>query len=162
MKKYRFYGLMMAFAWLFVTGSLHAATLLAGVLIGVPLAYLFRRFYPGEIHVHLYTIYYVLQYTSSFVGDLITSNVDVARKVLTPSMPVSPGMIEYTTSLHNPTAMTILANSITLTPGTLVVECRESDGKMLIHCLNSEDEEKTLDGIRKWESLLKKIFGEKR
>lgn len=160
MKKYYFYGLTMAFTWLFVTGSIHTATLISGLMIGIPLAYLFRRFYPGEVHMHLSTVFYTLQYTTSFVGDLMSSNIDVARRVLTPSMPVNPGMISYNTSLRNPTAMTILANSITLTPGTLVVECRESDGKMLIHCLNSDNEEKTLRGIRKWENLLKKIFGE--
>lgn len=160
MKKYYFYGLIMAFTWLFVTGSIHAATILSGVLIGLPLAYVFRRFYPGEVHMHLSTMFYTSQYITSFLKDLMISNIDVARRVLTPSMPVSPGMIDYTTDLRNPTAMTILANSITLTPGTLVVECRESDGKMLIHCLNSENEQETLKGIQKWEKLLKKIFGE--
>lgn len=162
MKKYYFYGLTMAFIWLFVTGSFQIATLLSGVMVGIPLAYLFRRFYPGYVHIHLYNLYYSSLYVSSFLKDLMISNFDVAYRVLNPSMPVNEGMIEYTTSLRSPTAITVLANSITLTPGTLVVECRESDGKMLIHCLNMTGREETVKGIKRWEKLLSKITGEAR
>lgn len=160
MKKYYFYGLTMALIWLFVTGSFQIATLVSGVMVGLPLAYLFRRFYPGYVHIHLYNIYYSAKYVSSFLRDLMISNIDVAYRVLSPSMPVNSGMIEYRTQLRSPTAITILANSITLTPGTLVVECRESDGTMLIHCLNVESCEETLKGIEHWENLLSKITGE--
>ncbi len=162
MKKYYFYGALMAFMWLFVSGSFQIATAITGLLIGIPTAYLFRRFYTGYIHIHLSNMYYASVFLTSFTRDLVVSNIDVAYRVLNPKMPINGGMIEYKTGLRSPTAMTILANSITLTPGTLVVECRESDGKMLIHCLNMKDEEKTIKGIRRWEKLLAKVAGEAR
>ncbi|MFQ3308473.1 MAG: multicomponent Na+:H+ antiporter subunit E [Candidatus Nanohaloarchaea archaeon] len=153
---------MMSIAWIFVTGSFQIAGLISGLIIGISLAYEFRRFFPGEMHVHLYTLSASLKFTGSFMKDLLISNITVACTVLSPSMPIKEGMLEYNTELRSPTAMTILANAITLTPGTLVVECRESDGKMLIHCLNSNKSDEIRKGIRKWECMLKKIFGEGR
>ncbi len=160
MKKHYFYGALMAFTWLFVSGSFQIATALTGLLIGIPTAYLFRRFYTGYIHLHLSNIYYASLYLTSFTKDLVISNIDVAYRVLSPGMPINEGMIEYKTRLKSPTAITILANSITLTPGTLVVECRESDGTMLIHCLNIEDKKDTIEGIKGWERLLARVAGE--
>lgn len=160
MKKHYFYGALMAFTWLFVSGSFQIATALTGLMIGIPTAYLFRRFYTGYIHIHLSNMYYASVFLASFTRDLVISNIDVAYRVLNPRIPINEGIIEYNTDLRSPTAMTILANSITLTPGTLVIECRESDGKMLIHCLNMKNEEETIKGVRKWEKLLARVAGE--
>jgi multisubunit Na+/H+ antiporter MnhE subunit len=78
-----------------------------------------------------------------------------------PSKQKNTCIIEYRTKLESPNALTLLANSITLTPGTLVVDYREKDQMMLIHCLNLRDRQQTFKDVRKWEKLLQKIFGEK-
>ena len=66
--------------------------------------------------------------------------------------------MQYKSELESPTALAILADSITLTPGTLVVDHSEEDNNLLIHCLNGRCMDQTREDIRKWEKLLKKTF----
>ncbi len=54
--------------------------------------------------------------------ELLKSNFNVARIVLTPGLPIQPGIVKFTTTLKSDMAKMLLANSITLTPGTLTVD----------------------------------------
>jgi multicomponent Na+:H+ antiporter subunit E len=62
-----------------------------------------------------------------FVIELIRANIDVAGRVLQPSLPIKPGIVRIRTSLATPLARLLLANSITLTPGTMTVETRGNE-----------------------------------
>jgi len=64
----------------------------------------------------------VLKYFSLFGRELVKSNLDVARRVISPQLRINPGIVEGKTKLTHPTYRLILANSITLTPGTLTVD----------------------------------------
>lgn len=161
MKRYRFYTVLMAAVWLFVTGSFTPQAFVSGLIISYPIALGFRRFYPGDFNLSaLKRSPYLLVYALHFLKELLISNLDVAYRVLHPRIPVNPEVLEYRTELSDPTAIAVLANSITLTPGTLVIDHIEDKDILLIHCLNLEDEEEVGKGIRYWEKLLKKAFGE--
>ncbi|HUW06062.1 MAG TPA: Na+/H+ antiporter subunit E [Williamwhitmania sp.] len=104
----------------------------------------------------LYTIIYLVV----FAKDLLLSNLDVARRVISPKMPINPGIVEAKTTLKSPMARMILANSITLTPGTFTVEMREE--MLYIHCLDvttTNTEEATIALVRKFEKYLEVIYG---
>lgn len=162
MKKYFFYSLLLAVTWVFVTGSATPQTFASGLILGLPIAYSFRRFYPGYVTVScLKGLPYVFIYLLNFLKELLFSNIDVMYRVLHPALPVDEGIMEYHVDLDHPTAKAILANSITLTPGTLVIDHIEDGDYFLIHCLKLE-EGKEQEGIEKWEKLLKKIFGEQK
>lgn len=163
MKKYRFYTVLMAGVWLFVTGSFTPQAFVSGLIMAYPVAFVFRRFYPGSFRLKaLKRSPYLFLYFLHFLKELLVSNLDVAYRVLHPEMPVDPEVVELRTELSDPTAVTLLANSITLTPGTLVIDYIEERNTFLIHCLNMEDEEEVKKGVRYWEKLLKKAFGEER
>lgn len=66
---------------------------------------------------------------------IIRANLDVAYRVLHPAMPIHPGIVKVKTRLRTDGAKTLLANSITLTPGTLSVDVRP-DGYLLVHWIN--------------------------
>lgn len=57
-----------------------------------------------------------------FTRELVKSNLDVARRVVSPEVRINPGIVEIKTRLKHPTYRLVLANSITLTPGTLTVD----------------------------------------
>jgi multicomponent Na+:H+ antiporter subunit E len=163
MKKYMFYGLLMAITWFFVKGAVDTLTAIQGLLIGLSLAYSFRRFYPGEFHLRAFRrIPFIVRYILSFLRALLVSNLDTAYRVLHPGMPAEPGFFRYSVELEHPAAITVLANSITLTPGTLVVDYLEEEKEMKIHCLNLENPEKIREDIKQWEKTLEKAFGERR
>ena len=64
---------------------------------------------------------------------ICTANVDVARRVLSPSSTLSPEIVEVATSQKTDLGLVLYANSITLTPGTITVEAE--GGEFLVHGL---------------------------
>ena len=75
---------------------------------------------------------------------IVSSNLHVVYLVLHPRMPISPTLVEFDTTLTSETAQVILAQSITLTPGTVTVDA--SNGKFLIHCLSRKTRQGIEDG----------------
>jgi multicomponent Na+:H+ antiporter subunit E len=67
-------------------------------------------------------VIYALVYVPYLLWSIILSNLDVARRVLSPRLDINPGIVRVRTGLKNPVGRLILANSITLTPGTLSVD----------------------------------------
>jgi len=65
--------------------------------------------------------------------EVVKSSLDVARIVLSPSLPISPEIVRINASSDQPLDQAILANSITLTPGTLALDVHE--GEITVHAL---------------------------
>lgn len=72
-------------------------------------------------------------YWAWLAREVVRSSIDVARIVLTPSLPISPQIVEITATASHPVDQAMLGNSITLTPGTLALDVHE--GKIKVHCL---------------------------
>jgi multicomponent Na+:H+ antiporter subunit E len=67
------------------------------------------------------------------LGEIIRSSVEVARVVLSPSLPISPTVVELTTTEATDAGKVILGNSITLSPGTVTIDVHQD--RLLVHCL---------------------------
>lgn len=65
--------------------------------------------------------------------EVVKSSLDVARIVLSPSLPISPEVVKVKASCSHPVDQVILANSITLTPGTLALDVYK--GEIIVHAL---------------------------
>jgi len=74
----------------------------------------------------------------------VRSNIDVARRILSPGVPISPKLIEVPASQRTDLGKVIYANSITLTPGTISIRIR--DGMILVHALSEEAADELLQG----------------
>ncbi|MEH6636100.1 MAG: Na+/H+ antiporter subunit E [Halioglobus sp.] len=70
------------------------------------------------------------------LGEVIKSSLVVARLVLSPSLPISPTMVELRTTEASDVGKVILGNSITLSPGTVTIDVHEN--RLLVHCLTRE------------------------
>jgi len=91
---------------------------------------------------------------------IIKANFDVAYRVLHPAMPIHPGIVKVKTSLTSLAAITVLSNSITLTPGTLTVNALEN-GVLYVHWINvksTDIDEATKQIVSHFEWFLKRIF----
>ncbi|MCL0059369.1 Na+/H+ antiporter subunit E [Dehalococcoidia bacterium] len=97
-----------------------------------------------------------IPYLGWLAFQIIIANINVARLVLDPRLPLRPGIIKLNSRLKSDVAQTTLANSITLTPGTMTVDV--VGGDFYIHCLAIEDEEKILDIERKFERQVERLF----
>lgn len=112
-------------------------------LIGVVLSGIVYRFGcrylgydPGQEYRLLKKGGALLQYAGIVVWETILSNIQVSKIVFARKIEVEPRIIFFTTELKTDAARVMLANSITLTPGTITVALQ--DGLFCVHCLNSE------------------------
>jgi multicomponent Na+:H+ antiporter subunit E len=105
-------------------------------------------------------IFWLIVYLGVLAVSIIKANFDVAYRVLHPAMPIRPGVVKVKTSLKSATAITLLANSITLTPGTLTIDATE-DGYLYVHWINvksTDVDEASKLIVRRFEWYLKRIF----
>ena len=105
--------------------------------------------------------YFIAYYIPIFLWECAKANIDVAYRVLHPSLLINPGIVKVKTTLKTDTALTFLANSITLTPGTMTVDIDKSKGLLYIHWINvrAKDTEKATKLIvERFEKILHKIF----
>jgi multicomponent Na+:H+ antiporter subunit E len=123
--------------WLLLTGTLAADEVLTGLAVSalIPLLAGERlRIFDG-LRLRPGTPWYLLRYLGYFIAALVRANLDVARRVLTPQLPLHPAVVEVETALQSDLGRLLLANSITLTPGTLSVDIREQ--RLLVHWIDS-------------------------
>jgi multicomponent Na+:H+ antiporter subunit E len=116
---------------------------------------------PMRHFVHITRYLWFGYYIPLFAWECFKANIDVAYRVLHPALPIKPGIVKIKTSLKSDTALTFLANSITLTPGTFCVDIKPEEGILYIHWINvkTQDTHKATQAIAdKFEKVLKRIF----
>ncbi len=147
--------------WIALTWSLAIADLAAGLVVSLMAVLIFSDLFPAEFS-RLFSpgrLFWALRYLPVFFWHVIKSNLDVAYRVFHPEMPIRPGIVKVKTRLKSETARAFLANSITLTPGTLTVDC--IGNHLYVHWINiisEEPEEETRLIVEKFERYLEKIF----
>ena len=149
-------------AWPFADGQIDLQVIVAGLIASALAALLFHDILPREHHVFISPIrvFWFLVYVPVFFYYVIRANLDVVYRALHPAMPIRPGIVKIRTNLRTDSAITALANSITLTPGTLTVDLTD-DGTLYVHWINvrSDDPEQATEHIsRRFEWFLHKIF----
>ena len=137
---------VLALVWCFLSGAVSAANFLMGLIMGTVTLWLFRPFFPWQPSPPrlLRKIPSFLRYLSRFSYEVVKANLQVIYLVLHPKMPIRPGIISFTTRHRSPLGTTLLANSITLTPGTLSIEAE--GGRILVHSLTAEAAEALRSG----------------
>ena len=135
---------------------------IAGFIASAIVAVLFHEILPKEHHIFIspVRVFWGLVYIPVFFYYVIMANFDVVYRALHPKMPIRPGIVKIKTNLKTDSGITALANSITLTPGTLTVDLTD-DGYLYIHWINvkSDDLEQATKFIaQRFEWFLKRIF----
>jgi len=147
--------------WLLLTSTGNVQEVVAGVVLALLVAALgYKGFTRRGLAIFSpRRLVRLLIYLPVFFWEMLKANFDVAYRVIHPRMPIRPGIVAIKTELKTDVGKLFLANSITLTPGTLTMEVR---GKyLLIHWINVKDED--VEGASKlisgrFEKHLKAIF----
>ncbi len=123
--------------WPFADGKVDIQVLVAGLVVSIIAAILFHEILPKEhlVFISPIRIFWLLIYLPVFFYYVMKANLDVVYRALHPKMPINPGIVKIRTGLSTATGITALANSITLTPGTLTVDLTD-DGFLYIHWIN--------------------------
>ena len=160
-------GIFLSLMWIFIRGvslpmSNFIIEFIFALLFCMPIAYIFRMFFPEYTSILdvIGSIPYIFLFLIIFSRDLFTANIDVARRILDPNLPISPTIIMVHLRVKSPLAITTVANSITLTPGTLTLDYVEDSNALIVHVIDSNNTKSILDTIYVWETYALNIFHE--
>lgn len=148
--------LMLALTWVALTGKVALPTFVMGLLLGCVIVELFGRRATRVLSLHVHHIWPLIQLCFIFVYELVMANLSVLVKVFSPKLNIKPGIIKVPIDIEGAFWITTLANMVTLTPGTLTVEVAPDNKYFYVHCLNIDDEAKTIASIK--DTFEKKIL----
>lgn len=138
--------------------------LLVGIFVAWFVAFMIGDLFINRVHFLKQPVrywYFLSQYVPVFIWECIKANLDVAYRVAHPLLPIQPGIVKVKTKLKSDMALTFLANSITLTPGTMSVDIDKDNGILYIHWINvkaQDTESATKIIVERFEKILEKIF----
>ncbi|MBQ1407074.1 MAG: Na+/H+ antiporter subunit E [Eubacterium sp.] len=150
--------------WLFITGQIvdifrgkaSAQVLIVGAIVAIGAAIFSSRFFIHEKAGFLWNPARLLNLIAYslviFPIELVKANVDVAKRALSPKLPVNPGFVKIPSKVKSEYGQAMLADSITLTPGTITMDITEEDGQTnyYIHWIDvaSEDPQEAGEAIK--------------
>lgn len=160
-------AVLFAFAllvWLLLSGSLDLEHWIIGVLVGILISWLTADIFekaPTRIFANPSRFLWFIYYLLLFAWECVKANLESAYIVLHPDLPIKPGIVKVRTLLRSDAALTLLANSLTLKPGTMTVDIDKEKGFLYIHWANVKAQgidEATRYIVEKFERVLKRIF----
>lgn len=149
--------------WLLLTCPVDLQHALVGLAVAGLVALFTGDMFIRRVHhfKHLGRYLWFCYYVPVFLWECLKANIDVALRVLNPSLPINPGIVKVNTTLKSDTGLTFLANSITLTPGTFCVDIDADEGCLYIHWIDVKTQDKakaTQAIVTKFENILRKVF----
>jgi multicomponent Na+:H+ antiporter subunit E len=117
--------------WLLLSGRREPWLLTTGLIAAAAIAWLHHHSGPPAPTIPFLRF---MRYLPWLFYRIVASNLHVARLILDPRLPIAPRLIRHRTELRNPAAVTLMANSITLTPGTITAETRPFE--LVVHTLD--------------------------
>ncbi|GAB2183197.1 Na+/H+ antiporter subunit E [Roseibium sp. LAB1] len=139
-------NILLMLAWGAVTGSFSEVNLAFGFVLSFGALYLIREQVGTGAYFHRVSKGFSLAVL--FVYELVLSAWRVAIIVLKPKIELQPGIIAFPLTVDRDFEITMLANLITLTPGTLSVDVSEDRKTLYVHCIDVPDPQATIDDIK--------------
>jgi len=148
--------------WILLNNSLDPVLLMIGAGVSILIALIFcsRCSVFSDVKLTPKSFLYSIGYIFVFIYELFKANFDVAFRVISPKLPINPGIVKVKTKLKSDFGRMMLANSITLTPGTLTVDIE--DEFIYVHWIDVTD--KDIDAatekiVTTFEKFLIEIYG---
>ena len=152
--------------WCALTWLPRSEELLVGAVVAGLAAYLSGDLFVERPHLLRHPLRYLhffFEYIPVFLWECTKANLDVAYRVLHPNLPIKPGIVRVKTTLQSDAALTLLANSVTLTPGTMSVDIDKANGLLYVHWIDvktTDTEAATRKIVGVFESILRRVFEE--
>jgi multicomponent K+:H+ antiporter subunit E len=152
-------SLVLWLSWLALNNTVAPAHVVLGALLAWVLPLTGMHLADGT-WPHLHRPGVALKLALRVLGDIVVSNVEVARRVLGPESSIRPGFVHVPLDLTDDWAITTLAGIITMTPGTLTADIAEDRSYLLVHAFHVDDAEAIIASIKtRYEAPLKEIYG---
>ena len=152
MKRYILYSIPLALMWCFVHGSVTIENFIFGLILGPivlrPFMPLFK--FGGEISFKnvIVRIPKLIKYFVMLIIEILKANIMVARIVFAPKIDIKPGIIAVPIDTKTNGGITAIANTITLTPGTLTIDVSDDKSVLYVHCIDASDPDEIRESIK--------------
>ena len=149
------------FVWIILNGRITVEIVIFGLILSAVLFYFNCRFMDYTMKkqfmlFHLIPLFF--QYFYVLIQEIVKANLCVLKIIISPEIQPEPALVYFGTDLQSELSKVILANSITLTPGTITVSLE--DNRFCVHCLDRELAEGMENSV--FVELLKKMEAEER
>lgn len=145
--------------WLILWSDWSAANLISGVLIAAFIVAVFDTWKDGTIAVRPIR---AVRFAGYFLFKLVQSTVTMTRTILDPRERTRSGIIAVPIGDWPDAVITLIADSISLTPGTLSLEVTRNPPTLFVHALDVRDAGQVRDEVRRLEALAIEAFGDRR
>jgi len=143
--------------WVLLNNNLSAGHLVLGAVLAVLIPRLTAAFWPEQVRIRRPAT--LLRFTGVVLWDILVANVIVARRILGPVDALQPGFMHIPLDIQSPLAISLLANTISLTPGTVSCDLSADRRSLLVHALHVTDVEAEIRQIKtRYEQPLKEVF----
>lgn len=151
-------SLTILMVWILLVNKITLGNLLLGSGLGIAIPILTSAYWPERPRIRRPML--ILLYIAIVFWDILRSSISVARIVLfVPPSRIRSRWLCVPLDLTSPEAITVLAGTITMTPGTLTAMLSADAGSLLVHCLDTDDPEGEVTLIKtRYETRLKEIF----
>ncbi|MDG4717601.1 MULTISPECIES: Na+/H+ antiporter subunit E [Thalassospira] len=150
--------LALLIVWVFLVNEVSAGAVIFGLVLAVVIPLITANFWPGRPKVR--NAYAICEYGLIVMWDILVANVVVAGLILfRKTESLESKCVVVPLELTSPEAITTLAGTITMTPGTVTIDLSADAKSLLVHCLHAPDGQGVVDDIKnRYERRLKEIF----
>lgn len=144
--------------WMLLLNSFTMGGLVMGMVLGIVIPIITSNFWPGRPPIRAYGRAFAFMLLVA--RDVVVANIHVARLILfRPSSQLHVRWVTVPLELTSPEAITVLAATITMTPGTVSSDLSADGRSLLVHCLDAPDAEQAMLEMKsRYEARLKRIF----
>ncbi len=150
--------LILAVVWILLQNEITAGMVVFGLILGIIIPRITSVWWPDQPQG--FRLGKMITYSGIVIWDIVVANIQVAWIVLTvPNSKLKPAWIVIPLKLKHPEAITVLAGTITLTPGTVSADLSDEGHSLLVHVLHTDDPDGVRDEIKtRYEARLLEIF----
>jgi multicomponent K+:H+ antiporter subunit E len=151
-------SILLIVVWLMLVNQLTKESLVFAVILSIFIPMLTATFWPDR--PRLRNPRAIIGYVCIVIYDILVANITVAKIVLfMKNEDIQPAWIDVPLDVTSPEAITMLAGTITMTPGTITADLSADGHSLLVHCLHAPDPIAVRDDIKaRYEARLKEIF----
>ncbi|MYL22678.1 Na+/H+ antiporter subunit E [Vreelandella massiliensis] len=150
-------SLLLLFVWLLLVRSTAFGHIVLGGALAIIIPLATYRFWDAKPRIGKPLL--LLRFVLRVLKDIVVANFEVAYLIANPWRKLRPHFIEYPLMVEDRFTITMLASTISLTPGTVSANLRMDGKSLLIHALDVDDEEALIEQIRqRYEQPLKEIY----
>lgn len=139
-------NILLMLMWVFLTGSYEVSSFTFGFMIGFIIMWIIGS--QKESNKYVKILPRIIGFIFYFLYEVIVANIQVAYEVMTPNLYVKPGIIKIPLDVETNVEISILANLITLTPGTLSIDVSDDKKVLYVHSMYVKDRDKFIHDIK--------------